>query len=163
TPECAASLQAVLETLGKKAGPEDGRSEGQRFHDALQLACQLLLRADLAPDRAGADARLDGVISLAELLRLTGASQLQESWLAALAGQPGYLAGKDAEAVACDAVVSPVVTGSPDVTVVDTMIDVILAYLDGDGDLTRDSEGGHGDAGLARDSDRGDSCSGDGG
>jgi hypothetical protein len=35
TPQCAA---AVLEALGKKAGPEDDRTEGKRFHDALQLA-----------------------------------------------------------------------------------------------------------------------------
>ena len=36
TPECAAAVQAVLEALGKKAGAEDPRTEGQRFHDALQ-------------------------------------------------------------------------------------------------------------------------------
>ena len=36
TPECAAAVQAVLEALGKKAGAEDTRTEGQRFHDALQ-------------------------------------------------------------------------------------------------------------------------------
>ena len=53
TPECAAAVTAVLEALGKKAGPEDHRSEPQRFHDALQLACELLLRAKLVPDRAG--------------------------------------------------------------------------------------------------------------
>jgi hypothetical protein len=41
TPECAAVVRAVLEDLGKKAGPEDDRTEGQRFHDALQLACPL--------------------------------------------------------------------------------------------------------------------------
>ena len=35
TPECAAAVQAVLEALGKKAGQEDTRTEGQRFHDAL--------------------------------------------------------------------------------------------------------------------------------
>jgi hypothetical protein len=141
TPECAAALQAVLEALGKTAGPEDDRTEAQRRHDALQLACQLLLRADLAPDRAGADARLDAVISLRELLALPGASDLVEDWLAALAGQPGYLAGKDAEVAACDAVITPVVTGSPDITVVDQMIGIMLAYLDqewdgdpGDGD-----------------------------
>jgi hypothetical protein len=29
----------VLEALGKKAGPEDDRTEGERFHDALRLAC----------------------------------------------------------------------------------------------------------------------------
>lgn len=39
TPECAAAVRAVLEALGKKQGPEDDRNEGQRFHDALQLAC----------------------------------------------------------------------------------------------------------------------------
>ena len=72
----------------------------------------------------------------AELLQLPGASQLQDAWLAALAGQPGYLAGKDAEVAACDAVVVPVVTGSPDVAVVDQMIGIVLAYLDAtwDGD-----------------------------
>jgi hypothetical protein len=42
TPECSA---AVLEALGKKADPEDDRTEGKRFHDALQLACALLPRA----------------------------------------------------------------------------------------------------------------------
>jgi hypothetical protein len=147
TPECAASLQAVLESLGKKVGPEDDRTEAQRYHDALQLACQLLLRADLTPDRAGADAHLDAVISLAELLRLPGASELQEAWLAALAGQPGYLAGQDAEAAACDAIITPVVIGSPDVAVVDKMIGIILAYLDEAHGPDTASDGGPGTAG----------------
>jgi hypothetical protein len=130
TPECTAALQAVLESLGKKAGPEDDRTEAQRYHDALQLACELLLRADLVPDRAGADTRVDAVIDLARLLDLPGASELQEAWLAALAGQPGYLDGKDAEVAACDAIVSPVVTGHPDLAIVDQMIDIVLAFLD---------------------------------
>jgi hypothetical protein len=39
TPECATAVRAVLEALGKKTGPEDDRTEKQRFHDALQLAC----------------------------------------------------------------------------------------------------------------------------
>ena len=39
TPECAAAVRAVLEALGKKTGPEDERTEAQRFHDALRLAC----------------------------------------------------------------------------------------------------------------------------
>jgi len=42
TPECATAVRAVLEALGKKHGPEDARTEGQCFHDALQLACALL-------------------------------------------------------------------------------------------------------------------------
>jgi hypothetical protein len=31
-------VRAMLEALGKKAGPGDDRTEGQRFHDALRLA-----------------------------------------------------------------------------------------------------------------------------
>src|SRR5215472_10154920 len=118
TPECTAALQAVLDALGKKEGPQDERTERQRYHDALQLACELLLRSQLVPDRAGADTRLDAVISLAGLLRLPGASELQEAWLAALAGQHGYLAGTDADVAACDAIVFPVVAGHPDLSVV---------------------------------------------
>src|SRR5262249_23244242 len=53
TPGCGAAVQAVLEALGKKAGPEDARTEGQRFHDALQAGCELLIRARMVPGRAG--------------------------------------------------------------------------------------------------------------
>jgi hypothetical protein len=38
TPGCAAALAAVLEALGKKAGPEDTRTRWQRHHDALEEA-----------------------------------------------------------------------------------------------------------------------------
>jgi hypothetical protein len=38
TPGCAAALAAVLEELGKKAGPEDTRTGAQRRHDALEEA-----------------------------------------------------------------------------------------------------------------------------
>jgi hypothetical protein len=38
TPGCAAALAAVLEALGKKAGPEDTRTSWQRRHDALEEA-----------------------------------------------------------------------------------------------------------------------------
>jgi hypothetical protein len=40
TPQCAAALAAVLEALGKRAGPEDLRSKWQRDHDALEDACR---------------------------------------------------------------------------------------------------------------------------
>jgi len=58
TPQCAAAVRAVLEALGKKAGPEDVRSEGQRFHDALQAGCELLIRAKMVPDGARADTQV---------------------------------------------------------------------------------------------------------
>jgi Domain of unknown function (DUF222) len=43
TPSCAAALAAVVESLGKKMGPEDTRTAGQRRHDALEEACRCWL------------------------------------------------------------------------------------------------------------------------
>jgi Domain of unknown function (DUF222)/HNH endonuclease len=122
TPECSAAVRAVLEALGKKAGPEDDRTEGKRFHDALQLACQLLLRAKLVPDRAGADTQVVAHIPLSQLRQMPGAQDLEDAWIRARLGEDGYLTGKDAEVAACDAQTFPVVTGQPDLTVIDKMI-----------------------------------------
>ena len=46
---------------------------------------------------------------------------------AARPGEPGYLLGKDAEAAACDARTTPVVTGHADMRVVDKIIALALA------------------------------------
>jgi Domain of unknown function (DUF222) len=125
TPECAAAVTAVLEALGKPRGPEDFRTAGQRYHDALQEGCELLIRAKMVPDRAGADTRVEVTIPLSDLLAMDGASVIEDTWLRARAGQHGYLTGKDAEAIACDALIVPVVTGSPDWTVIDQMVDLV--------------------------------------
>ena len=122
TPECATAVRAVLEALGKKNGPEDDRTEPQRFHDALQLACELLLRARLVPDRAGADTQAVVHIPFGQLRDLPGAAELEDAWLRARLGEDGYLTGQDAEAAACDAQTVPVVTGAVDPGVVDKMI-----------------------------------------
>jgi hypothetical protein len=122
TPECAAAVRAVLESLGKKRGPEDERTGQQRFHDALQEACELLLRSRLTPDRAGADTQVVAHIPLSQLRRMPGADELEDAWLRARLGEDGYLAGKDAETAACDAQTVPVVTGHPDMDVIDKMI-----------------------------------------
>jgi hypothetical protein len=127
TPECAAAVQAVLEALGKKAGAEDTRTEGQRFHDALQQGCELLIRAKMVPDRAGADTHVAVHTSLDQLRQHPEAPAAEEIWLRGTAGEPGYLLGKDAEAAACDAVAVPVVTGHADMRVVDKIIAVALA------------------------------------
>jgi Domain of unknown function (DUF222) len=127
TPECAAAVTAVLEALGKSRGPEDMRSAGQRYHDALQEGCELLIRAKMVPDRAGADTRVDVIIPLRDLLGMDGASVVEDTWLRARAGEHGYLAGRDAEAVACDALIVPVVTGSPDWAVIEQMITLITS------------------------------------
>jgi Domain of unknown function (DUF222) len=137
TPECAAAVQAVLEALGKKAGAEDVRTEGQRFHDALQAGCELLIRAKMVPDRAGADTHVAVHIPFPDLRQRPGAPEAEEVWLRGTAGEPGYLTGKDAEAAACDAVAEPVVTGHADMRVVDKIIALALAAagitLDGAG------------------------------
>ena len=125
TPECAAAVTAVLEALGKPRGPEDMRSAGQRYHDALQEGCELLIRAKMVPDRAGADTRVDVTIPLRDLLEMDGASVIEDTWLRARAGQHGYLAGRDAEAVACDALIVPVVTGSPNWALTSEMITLV--------------------------------------
>jgi hypothetical protein len=130
TPECAAAVQAVLESLGKRHGPEDMRSEPQRFHDALQLGCELLIRAKMIPGRAGADTRAEVHIPLSQLRQMPGASALEQAWLNARLGEPGYLIGKDAEAAACDAMTVPVVTGHADMQIIDQIIDLALAACD---------------------------------
>ena len=94
TPECAAAVTAVLEALGKRRGPEDLRTVGQRYHDALQEGCELLIRAKMVPDRAGADTRVDVTIPLSDLLEMDGASVIEDTWLRARAGEHGYLSGQ---------------------------------------------------------------------
>ncbi|HVT70940.1 MAG TPA: HNH endonuclease signature motif containing protein, partial [Trebonia sp.] len=128
-----AALSAVLESLGKKHGPEDTRSEAQRLHDALEDACDLLIGAGMLPARAGSSTRADVHIPVGELLRMDGAAVLEDAWLRARAGQPGWLLGDDAAAAACDALIVPVVTAAPDWTVAAEMIYLVLDALSGHG------------------------------
>src|ERR1700722_20453378 len=127
TPQCAAAPAAVIDALGKSRGPEDLRTAQQRYHDALQEACELLIRAKMVPDRAGAGTRVDVTIPLRDLLGMDGASVVEATWLRARAGEHGYLSGKDAEAVACAAMIVPVVTGSPDWDLIREMITLTTA------------------------------------
>jgi len=136
TPECAAAVRAVLESLGKKRGPEDDRTEQERFHDALQEGCELLLRARLTPGRAGADTQVVAHIPLSQLRDMPGADDLEDAWLRTRLGEDGYLAGKDAETAACDAQTVPIVTGHPDMDVIDKIIG--LARAGAEAPSTRD-------------------------
>jgi len=79
----------------------------------------------MVPDRAGADTRVDVVIPLSDLLAMDSASIVEGTWLRARAGEHGYLTGKDAQAVACDALIVPVVAGAPDWAVIGEMITLI--------------------------------------
>ena len=82
TPECLAAVQEVLDTLGKKAGPEDVRSAGQRSHDALEEAMRLLLASGCLPERAGQAAQVQLHLTLDELLDMPGGTGAASAWLA---------------------------------------------------------------------------------
>jgi hypothetical protein len=127
TGGCAAALAAVLESLSKRAGPEDIRTAAQRRHDALEDACRRLIAAGMLPDRAGQPTQVQLHMTLAQLRGTVGASAAEAAWAAARASQPGWLTGPDAEGAACDATVVPIVTGHVDWAALDRLTDVYLA------------------------------------
>jgi hypothetical protein len=116
TPQCAAALAAVLEALGKRAGPEDLRSKWQRDHDALEEACRRLIAAGGLPERAGQPTQIQLLMTLDQLRGMQGGGAAEAAWAAA-AG-PGY---------DCDATIVPVVTGHVDTAVVDQLTASLLA------------------------------------
>jgi hypothetical protein len=81
----------------------------------------------MVPDRAGADTQVIAHIALPQLRDMSGASELEDALIRARLGQNGYLAGKDAETIACDALTVPVVTGHADMTVIDKIITFALS------------------------------------
>ena len=127
TPACSAALAAVLEALGKRAGPEDIRSAAQRRHDALAEACRRLIASGMLPDRAGQPTQVQLHMTLSQLRDQRGASAAEAAWAAARASQPGWVAGPEAEAAACDATVVPIVTGYVDWAALDRLTDFYLA------------------------------------
>jgi hypothetical protein len=143
TPECAAVVTTVLESLSAPAGAEDTRTREQRYHDALEDAMRRLVAAGLLPERAGQPVKLWGHVSLAELRALDDGSVLQEQWVGemairwaarrAAASQTGsdgaaWLDGTSAGAVACDATIIPVVTGQIDPAALDDLVGLCLQY-----------------------------------
>jgi hypothetical protein len=74
TPRCAEAIQAVLDALGKKAGPQDIRTKRQRYHDALEEACRRLIAGGCLPNRAGQPTKIQLHLTLDELNRLQQAS-----------------------------------------------------------------------------------------
>src|SRR6185437_14775370 len=144
TPECASIVGTVLDALGGLAGTGDDRSKEQRYHDALQEALRRLVAGGLLPERAGQPVKALVHISLADLLHLNGAAALTEEWIdgirakwaarraaASETGSDGsaWLDGKAAAAAACDASMTPIVTGDLDVGVLDDLVR-LGAHLD---------------------------------
>jgi Domain of unknown function (DUF222) len=143
SPECAAMVQAVLDALSAPAGAGDLRTCPQRYHDALEEAMRRLLASDLLPQRAGQPVKALVHISFADLLAMDADSVLQDKWIedyrarwaahrAAASVQPGdggaWLDADAARAIACDAMVIPVVTGDIDPGAVEQLITLCVHY-----------------------------------
>jgi 5-methylcytosine-specific restriction endonuclease McrA len=144
TPECASIVGTVLDALGGLAGTGDGRTREQRYHDALQEAMRRLVAGGLLPERAGQPVKALVHISLADLMHLNGSAALTDEWAdgvrerwaarraaASESGSDGsaWLDGKAAVAAACDAAMTPIVTGDLDVSVLDELVR-LCAHLD---------------------------------
>jgi hypothetical protein len=68
---------------GARGAGQEGRAgghpdEGQRFHDALQQGFELLIRAKMVPDRAGADTHVAVHIPFPELRQHPDAPEQEE-------------------------------------------------------------------------------------
>jgi hypothetical protein len=74
----------------------------------------------MVPDRAGADTQTVVHIGLSQLRDMPGAYAIEDAFIRAKLGEPGYLGGMDAEVAACDSMTVPVVVGHADMTVIDT-------------------------------------------
>jgi uncharacterized protein DUF222 len=143
TPECAAMVQAVLDALSAPQGGGDLRTRPQRYHDALEEAMRRLLASDLLPKRAGQPVKALVHIYFAELLEMDPGSALQDAWIAeyrarwaahraaasVTTGDGGaWLEGDAARAIACDAMLVPVVLGDIDPAAVDELIVLCARY-----------------------------------
>jgi hypothetical protein len=142
TPECAAIVTAVLDALSAPVDAEDTRTREQRYHDGLQEAMRRLAASDLLPERAGQPVKAVVHVSLAELRAMDDGSLLETQWVtemrirwaghrAAAAGGAGsdggaWLDGDAARALACDASMTPVVTGDIDPAALDDLVRLCL-------------------------------------
>ena len=137
TPECAAVVTAVLESLSAPCGAEDTRTREQRYHDGLAEAMWRLIAAGLLPERAGQPVKASVHVSLAELRAMDGESVLQEQWISAVRGRwaaaraaasvaggdgGAWLDGDATQAVACDASLTPIVSGDVDIDALEDLV-----------------------------------------
>ena len=128
TAEAAEAVQAVLDALGKKTGPEDTRNLGQRRHDALVEACRRLIASGCLPDRGGQPTQILLHMTLNQLMFREGANRAAASWAGPGTGAPP---GAD-----CDATIVPIVTGDIDPNVLSEALTTFRDAGTGDSDAT---------------------------
>jgi hypothetical protein len=142
TPDCAAVVTAVLESLSAPMGAEDTRTREQRYHDGLQEAMRRLAASGLLPERAGQPVKVWAHVSLAELRALDDGSVLATEWVTEMrirwsarraesadgvGGDGGaWLDGDAARALSCDAAITPIVTGDVNPAVLDDLVALCL-------------------------------------
>jgi hypothetical protein len=142
TPECAAIVTAVLESLAAPMGAEDTRTREQRYHDGLQEAMRRLVASGLLPERAGQPVKMWAHVSLAELRAMDDGSLLETEWVTEMrirwsarragaadgTGSDGaaWLDGDAARGFACDAQITPVVTGDVAPAALDDLVRLCL-------------------------------------
>ena len=130
TPRCAEAVQAVLDALSKKAGPEDSRTQRQRHHDALEEACRRLIASDCLPDRAGQPTKIQLHMTMDELARLHQDPDQPDTKTSGTPVQRpdhGYFGPAATPGDACDATIVPIVTGR----VNQDLLDKLTATLSG--------------------------------
>ena len=143
TPECAAMVEAVLDALSAPESGGDLRTRPQRYHDALEEAMRRLLASGLLPKRAGQPVKALVHIYFAELREIDPDSALQDKWITEYRAQwaahraaasvttgdgGAWLEGDAARAIACDAMIIPVVTGDIDPAAVEELIVLCVEY-----------------------------------
>jgi len=144
TPECAAVVTAVLESLSAPMGAEDTRTREQRYHDALQEAMRRLAASGLLPERAGQPVKVWAHVSLAELRAMDDGSLLETEWVTEMrirwaahraeaeggSGSDGaaWLDGDAARALSCDASITPIVTGDVNPDALDELVRLCLQW-----------------------------------
>ena len=131
----------MLDALSAPRGAEDDRTHVQRYHDALEEACRRLVAAGLLPERAGQPVHVTGHIHLKNLTDLDVGSKLQKQWTedvragwaaaraaASAGGSDGgvWLEDEAAEGFACDASVTPVVSGTVNIGVMEQLVQLCV-------------------------------------
>ena len=143
TPECTAMVQAVLDALSAPQAGGELRTQPQRYHDGLAEAMRRLLASDLLPKRAGQPTKALVHIYFAELREMDRDGALQDKWIkayrarwaaqrAAASVSPGdggaWLEGDAARAIACDAMLIPVVSADIDLAAIEGLITTCAEY-----------------------------------
>ena len=164
TQECAAVVGTVLDALSAPAGAGAPAARPSGITMGCRRRLRRLVAAGLLPERAGQPVKVVAHISLADLMVLDGSSALQQEWTAnvraawaarraaasAGGGDGGaWLDGDAAAAMACDAAMSPVVTGEVNPAALEDLVRLCVdldrlrhrAGVDGGDGATQDDSG----------------------